>query len=443
MRLGENFDPYVSIMDEKRFELAVSDDTALAMQDPIASTIIPADGRYIITLRESSYGQGAHYLLHVGTFPRPTIVYPLGGKPGEDLHVKFLGDVSGPIEQSIKLPEKADDHFDIFPEQEGLIAPSPNHLRVSDMPNVLEQEPNDDLKTATAYDGDLPVAFNGIIEKPADVDFFRFKAKKGQQLDIRVYARALRSPLDSVLTLFNAKGNQLESNDDSGGPDSYLRFNCGEDGEYAISVTDQLHQGGADYAYRVEITPVKQDLVFTIPEYAQNSQERWTIPVPRGNRYATLMRASRVNFGGEVSLGISDLPQGVTMQSPNPGDSDVVPVVFEATADAPIASKLCELTGKSVDEKQKLDVQGHYFQKIDLVYGNNNSALYETHVDTLAVGVTRESPFKLHLEQPKVPLVQGGSMELKVKAERADGFKGNIQVRLLFTPPNIGAAVGG
>ena len=97
MRLGELFDPYLAILDEKRFELAASDDTALAMQDPIASAVIPADGRYIVALRESSYGQGSHYLMHVGTYPRPTILYPLGGKPGDDLHVQYLGDVAGPI----------------------------------------------------------------------------------------------------------------------------------------------------------------------------------------------------------------------------------------------------------------------------------------------------------------------------------------------------------
>ena len=341
MRLGENFDPYVAILDERRFELAISDDTALAMQDSIASTIIPADGRYIILLRESSYGAGSHYLMHVGNFPRPRVAYPLGGRPGEELHVQYLGDVGGPIAGTIKLPNKIMESYDVLPEQDGVVAPSANHITISDLPNVLEKKPNGDVATATPYDGELPVAFNGIIEKANDIDFFRFKAKKGQQLDIRVLARVLRSPLDSVLTLYNEKGNVLASNDDAGGPDSYLRFGVPNDGEYLISVTDHLHQGGVDYAYRVEITPVKTDLVYSIPEYAQNSQERWTAPVPRGNRYATLMRATRTNVGGEIQMGVADLPQGVTVQVPDPGDSDLVPVVFEAAADAPIGGKLC------------------------------------------------------------------------------------------------------
>lgn len=439
MRLGDMFDPYVAIVNEKRFELATSDDTALAMQDPIASTVIPADGRYIILIRESSYGGGgdAHYLLHVGTYPRPTMVYPLGGKAGEDLQVKFIGDVSGPFTKTIKLPDKPSDSLDLFPEQDGLTAPSPNHLRVSSFPNVLEQEPNNDVKSATAYTGDLPVAFNGIIDKPGDIDFFRFKAKKDQRLHIRVLARALRSPLDSVLVLYDGKGNGITSNDDSGTPDSYIQFNVPRDDEYVISVTDQLRQGGPDYAYRVEITPVKPNVTITIPQYQQNSQERWTAPVPRGNRYATLMRVTHEDMGGTLAVHAAGLPDGVTMQAPPIDGSDVIPVVFEAKADAPIAGALSELIANSPDKNNP--GEGGYEQKVDLVYGPNNAPLYMTKVDKFAVAVTKEAPFKLHLEQPKVPLVQGGSMDLKVTAERASGFKGGISVRLLFNPPGIGA----
>lgn len=437
MRLGELFDPFLAILDQKRFELSVSDDTAFAMQDPIASTIIPADGRYIIALRESSYREGAHYLLHVGSFPRPTILYPLGGRPGEELHVKFLGDVGGPLERTLKLPGEPNESLPIFPEQDGLIAPTPNHVRVSDMPNVLEQEPNDETSQATPYEGDLPVAFNGIIEKAGDVDFFRFKARRGQALDLRVYARQLRSPLDSVLTLYNAKGNVISSNDDNGGPDSYIRFNVGEDGVYFISVTDQLKQGGPDYAYRVEISEPRPAVVMAIPQFNNNSQERWTIPVPRGNRYATLVRATRINTGGDVTIKSMDLPPGVTAVSAD-GSSGEIPVVFEARADAPIGGKLCTLGGDVFNGDKKVDVVPRYQQQIDLVYGNNNSPLYKTDVQSLAVAVTKEAPFKLHLEQPKAPLVLGGEISLKVTAERAPDFKNPISVRFLYMPPNLG-----
>ena len=82
-----------------------------------------------------------------------------------------------------------------------MTAPSPNFVRASPFTNVLEQEPNNDAATATNYKGELPVAFNGIISQPQDMDFFRFTAKKEQAMDIHVIARQLRSPLDSVLEL--------------------------------------------------------------------------------------------------------------------------------------------------------------------------------------------------------------------------------------------------
>ena len=91
------FDPYVAILDSKRFELATGDDSPLSGQDGGCSVVIPADGKYIVQVRESAYGgNGAcQYRLHVGNFPRPTAVVPAGGKPGEEVEVTFLGDPPG------------------------------------------------------------------------------------------------------------------------------------------------------------------------------------------------------------------------------------------------------------------------------------------------------------------------------------------------------------
>ena len=40
-------------------------------------------------------------------------------------------------------------------------------------------------------------------------------------------------------------------------------------------------------------------------------------PVPRGNRFATLIRATRADFGGEVAIAAADLPPGVTIACEN------------------------------------------------------------------------------------------------------------------------------
>src|SRR5262249_32009448 len=98
IRLGVTlFDPFVAIMAMKRFELASSDDAALVWQDGEASVIAPEDGKYVIQVRESAYaGNGAClYRLHVGNFPRPTATVPAGGKLGDAVDVRWIGDVAG------------------------------------------------------------------------------------------------------------------------------------------------------------------------------------------------------------------------------------------------------------------------------------------------------------------------------------------------------------
>ena len=443
MRLGMTlFDPYVSIMDTKRFDLAASDDSALLLQDPIASVVAPADGTYVIQLRETSYGgSGAcAYRLHVGTFPRPAVAFPAGGKAGEETKITYLGDVAGPIEHTLKVPADATSPLALFAEQNGQVAPSPVHFRVSPFANVMEAEPNNEVSKATRAPGDLPLAFNGVIEKEKDADFFRFTAKKGQVFDVRVHARSVRSPLDPVLVIHKADGAGLASNDDAGSPDSYLRFTVPEDGDYCFQVYDHLLRGSAESVYRVEVTPVAPQLAISLPNVGGivPTQERQTIVIPRGNRFATLVRATRADFAGEVTIETPDLPKGVTAVSePVQPALDVTPVVFEAAADAPVGARLVALGGKPADANAK--VAGKFRQNVDLILGNNNVTMYAASVDQAVVAVAEEAPFKISIVQPKVPLVQLGQMQLKIVAERKPGFTGPIHVQMLFDPPGVGS----
>jgi hypothetical protein len=441
MRLGETmFDPQLAIYSAKKAELATSDDTALLRQDSIASIVAPEDGKYVIELHEASYGgnDNSHYRLHVGTFPRPTVAFPIGGPVGTDLAVRLLGDASGPIAQTIHLPKDATDKFAYFPEQSCHIPPSPVKMRVSPFPNILEKEPNNWVDTATVVDVAPPFACNGIIESANDADFFKFKAKKDQALEINVYARRYGSPLDSVAHIFTMKGEAPAGSDDKDGPDSSFRFTPPADGEYCVRVIDQLNNGGPDYAYRVEVTPIAPNLTMSIPLVAPNSQDRQTISVPRGGRMATLLRATREDLGGAVKITASQLPKGVTCADATVDPNlDTVPVVFEAAADAPVAATLATLTATSPDPNVKF--ASAFKQLADLIVYGNQVAYYQAQVDKLAVAVTNEAPFKLKIVEPKVPLVQSGSMQLKVVAERKPDFKGPIQLAMVFNPPGVGS----
>ena len=56
--------------------------------------------------------------------------------------------------------------------------------------------------------------------------------------------------------------------------------------------------------------------------------------------------------------------------------------------------------------------------------------------------MTEECPYTIEIVEPKVPLVRGGSMGLKVRANRKPGFKAPISVYLPWNPPGVGSAGG-
>src|SRR5262249_36239295 len=82
-------------------------------------------------------------------------------------------------------------------------------------------------------------------------------------------------------------------------------------------------------------------------------------------------------------------------------------------------------------------VAGHFQNDIELVQGPNNATYVSTRVDRLLVAVTEAAPFRVRLREPKAPLVQGGSMDLKVEADRDAGFDETINVKMLWTPPGV------
>ncbi|HUR58284.1 MAG TPA: PPC domain-containing protein [Opitutaceae bacterium] len=440
-RLGRTmFDPYLAIEDASGKILATSDDTPLLGHDGFISLIVPAEGRYVIRLRDRVYAGNAHfYRLHVGTFPRPAVVFPGGGQQGETLAAKFIGDPAGDFLQTFKLPAMNGARFGLQPEHDG-IAPSPNWIRVTTVPNGTTVPTATTQAKAPLLDEAPPVAFNGILETKGEPAFFRVKAKKDQNLEFQVYARRLGSPIDTVLTVLDARGRSLGSNDDASGlQDSMVRVKIPADGEYSVKVADQLGRGGPLYAWRVEITEVKPALTLSIPDTARYDNEtRKSIVVPRGNRFAVLVNINRDSFNGDVALTFPGLPAGMrSLVETVPGSLSAVPVVFEAEAEAPIAGKLLTPAAKSVTDGAAPEVASRYRHNVDWVRIQNDTVYVRSEVDQIAAAVVEAVPFKVRIVEPKAPLVQSGEMNLQIVAERDEGFDEPITVKMLWNPPGV------
>ena len=447
MRLGFStgtnfFDPYVAILDEERFELAVSDDTPLVYNDAVASVIAPKDGKYIVQVRDSSYnGDGrAYYFANIGNFPRPTAVMPTGGKPGETLAVTFLGDVSGPITREVTLPTDGSiERFGLEVQDEYGIAPTAQPFRLSTLDNFTEQEPNNDRNSATL--ASAPAACSGVISEPGDIDYFEFSAKKNQQFEVEVYARRIRSALDPVVYVYRKdNGSRVVSDDDRRRPDSYTRFKAPVDGEYVVRVHDHLRNGGEAYTYRIELTPVEPSITASPIEFSRYVQHQIIIPQGAGSGVVATVR--KADIGGPVNFKSDDLPEGVRLECPEGWHNDgSMPVVFYADENAPLGGKFSAIETFLDDPKQKdRNVSGPLYQDVLMIRGRNNNRVWEERMNRLPVVVTQKAPFKVWIEEPKAPLVRGGSMNLVVKCEKDEGWDEEIRVLLLQNPPGVNSS---
>ena len=288
---GTLLDTVLTVFGPDGKKIVSVDDTSLFRQDPFVTLVAPADGRYVVQVRETSFDGDANsrYALHLGTFPRPAYVYPLGGQAGQAVTVRFGGDALGGFDQEIRLPDSPQEHFGVYAVSQGLATPTPHPFRLSPFANVLESEPNDRPNSGSSAAVDLPIAFNGVLERSGDIDCFRFRAAHGARYQFEVFASRLGSPMDSLISIVDPAGKVLVANDDDITHDSRLVFVAPQAGEYVLCVADKRGQGGRDFVYRVEASEPQPRLLAFLPRPDRKSQDRQAIVVPRGNRVMALI----------------------------------------------------------------------------------------------------------------------------------------------------------
>lgn len=108
---------------------------------------------------------------------------------------------------------------------------------------------------------DLPVLLNGQV-MPGEVDRFRLRVRKGQQLVIRMQARRLIPYLadavpgwfQATMALYDSGGSEVAYDDDYRfDPDPVLFYEVPADGVYQLEVRDAIYRGRDDFVYRIAV----------------------------------------------------------------------------------------------------------------------------------------------------------------------------------------------
>lgn len=453
----------VTVYGPDRTKMAHSDNTNLTRRDPWLSLEVPKTGTYFIDIHKSHEAENNpwHYIAHITGGVRPALTYPLGGQAGKPLAVQLLGNGADcEVKVSMpKVPGRFEESMIDFRASEAVL---PNRIQVADFPNVLEDGGEHFTpETAQVFDGDLPVAFNGIIEHQNKKDWFRFTAKKGERYRIRSYSSRLGSPLDPVITIQPAPGTKSKIKttvDDSKfhmhdladnknlahsmKMDPVVIFEPEVDGDYLLGIGDSQFLAGPHHVYRVEIQPaVDRAFLRVTRDYREAPSKREAFVVPRGSTMERTMEFSVPagnRYRGEVEFVAEGLPDGVTLQCP-PAQvgRGRVQLVFTASKDVKPWAGFIDLKMKPTDPKSDFAGEFLLHRVADGGRGGYGDSFFLYRKCPLAV--VEPAPFEVRVRKPEVPLMKKASLGVEVEVKRRGGFTGPLRLTCYWTPTGVTA----
>jgi hypothetical protein len=408
-RSGSPLDSSLAVLDSSGKEVARSEDANGL--DSLIDFRVPEDGEYFLSIRDFRYqgGKDFKYRILAGELPYLDSVFPLGGQRGKSVEVVLRGrNLDGLEKMKLKVESTAPLGQQEIRASTARGFSNPVLFDVGDAPELAETEPNNAPTNANTVA--VPITINGRIQGDKDVDQFKFKAEKGQQLILEVVASRFGSPLDAVLTLADAKGAVIQENDDAAGADARIEQTFGEAGEYVLKIRDLLGRNGEDFGYRLSIRPPRQE--FTVNFFPD---------APRINRGGCALINVEVlrqgGFSGAVEAWLEALPTGVSAQLLLvPPDNAVRPmIVLHSSEDAAPGVHQFKLAADGVIDGRKVMREGKPQSNGKVV-----RAAFLTVLD--------KPPFTLEPVTLSARADQDQSAAVEVTIRRMGGFMGEIQV---------------
>jgi hypothetical protein len=330
------FQATVALFDAQGKELAFDDDYRFH-PDPVLVFNVPQDGQYVVEIKDAIYRGRPDfvYRITIGELPFITGIFPLGGPADKQTAVTLTG-YNLPVDKLTVDAKDKGPGIQHISAREGDLLSNNVPFAIDTLPECLEREPNDasvgwvsdptesQKKPSKRKPNDsagapqpvtLPIIVNGRIDRPGDWDVFRLEGRAGQQIIAEVNARRLDSPVDSVLELTDAAGQRLAFNDDledkadalhTHHADSLIRFTLPADGTYYVRLGDAQRKGGAEYAYRLRISPPRPDFALRVVPSCINAVAWRLTPI-------TIFALRKDGFSGDIALSFKDNPEGILL----------------------------------------------------------------------------------------------------------------------------------
>lgn len=448
-------------------------------RDPFLEFTAPAEGDYVVQVRDLAYAGGQPYRLIISNRPHLENVFPPVVMAGQETSLTLFGrNLPGgqgaqpspwtihdrPLDQlTLPFPAASDKaaatrlefvahlrspSLEIHGTQwqpasiPGIL--NPVTLGFVTAPITLEKEPNNDRDHAQEIT--LPATVCGRFDQRGDADWYAFTAKANETLAINVLCERIGSQGDPFIVIIDDKGNELTGLDDHGinfnalaqnNRDPQGTWTAPRDGRYRLLIQDRYQRGGARFVYALQISKPEPDFA---PVVIHETNPDPTCPVVRqgGSAMLEFCANRRDGMNAPITIEAAGLPPGLTCQpitvSPQ---TQTATVVFTAAPDAPEWAGAIRLIARAKVGDKEIVRDVRSCQRLwPIANLNHCRAAREI---CLAIRSTAPYGLKTVTSQPEVKA--GGTAEFKVIAERHwPNFKGKIQLTGANLPPGFNLA---
>lgn len=437
-RLGSAFDPQLSLIDVKTGrEVAHSNDAPGLQTDARLIHTFKEGGEYLLELRDVMHRGGGDfvYRLRIGDFPCATTPVPMAIKRGSKASVTFAGPAVENV-AAVEVTAPTDPLADtiwVAPKGASGLHGWPVALAVSDLDEVVEQEPNNDIAKANRVP--VPGGVTGRFQEKNDKDHYALKLAKGRYL-IEAQTLELNSPTDVYMVLKGDKGNDVAKTAPADATkSSRLDFTAPADGEYVLDVEHLHYWGGPSESYRITITPYEPGFDVAL------ASERADAPQGAG-AILPISSIIRRDYTGPIELSVVGHP-GITGQTvykgaggpPQPNVNQAI-LLLSVAPDVPLGIHPVKVQAKAVIGGKP--VVSYANVRVPVVAALGTLPFPPRQLNTeVVVGVTEKPPFTLVVKLDQEDIQKGGTATGTLSAVRAPGFDEEIMLTPVGVPANV------
>lgn len=310
-RLGENLESVVEIKTERETPLTIAWGRVDLSGDSRAELTLPTDGRYFVEVHHLTYraAAGTPFRLKIGDLKLIDSWFPRS--LGSASNSKFEGIGTG-VENTIpgtafKKGNGGESTFLAEGKDVGFDGPMPP-IETSLVRELLEQPTQPKklqvIDATFQKNANLPLALNGQIRRPEEIDRYLLSVSPGQTLSFALLGRALNSSLDAEVAIYSLPAKKLLTvkQDSPGSRDPKFPFAIpAGTKQILLTVRDLYDRGGDSFVYRLKISNSTQsDFRLTTPQATLNLPEQGSTVIP--------VNMTRTGYQGKIRLVVEGDP---------------------------------------------------------------------------------------------------------------------------------------